>query len=500
MRRAFEELKGHLAQVYDLGRAARLLSWDQQTMMPSGGAAARAEALATLGRLAHERFTSNEVGELLDRLRPYEESLPSDSDEASLIRVVRRDWTKARKVPAELRADIIRAASTGQQAWLQARAASDFPAFLPYLERNVELKRRYVECFEPAGEAYDVLLDDYEEGTTTAEVRAVFARLKEGLLPLIAAVGERADAVDGAVLRGPFPPDRQREVVLGIIRRFGFEDSAWRLDVAPHPFATSFSPGDIRVTTRYGENDLGSVFAAMHECGHGLYEHGVDRALERTPLCSGVSLGLHESQSRLWENLVGRSRPFWRRFFPELRTAFPEALGGVDEDAFYRSVNRVEPSLIRVEADETTYSLHVILRFELEQELVNGTIDLRDLPEAWNAKTKEYLGIDVPDDARGVLQDIHWAGGTLGYFPTYSLGSVMSVQIWEAAKRSIPDLEEQFEAGEFAALREWLREHLHRHGRKFTPKETLARVAGGPIDPEPYLAYLRAKAGEIYGL
>jgi carboxypeptidase Taq len=500
MERAFEELKTHLAQVSDLYRVARLLSWDQQTKMPSGGAAARAEALATLGGVAHERFTSDEIGLLLDALRPYEESLAYDSDEASLIRVTRRDWEKARKVPPELRAEILRSASTAQQVWVRARAESDFPMFLPHLERNVELKRRYVECFEPADAPYDVLLDDYEEGTTTAEVRAVFDRLKEGLLPLIGSVGERSDAVDGAALRGPFPPNRQREFGLEIVRQFGFDEGSWRLDVAAHPFATSLSAGDVRLTTRYSESDLSSIFATMHECGHGLYEQGVDPSLERTTLCGGVSLGLHESQSRLWENLVGRSRSFWRRFYPGLRETFPDALDGMDEESFYRAVNRVIPSLIRVEADETTYSLHVIVRFELEQEIVNGNAELRDLPEAWNAKMKEYLGIDVPDDARGVLQDIHWSGGSFGYFPTYALGSVMSVQIWEAAMRAIPDLEEQVEAGEFVALREWLRENVHQHGRKFTPKETLERAVGGPIDPEPYLAYLEAKVGEIYGL
>ena len=500
MEQRLQDLRARLAQVSDLGRVARVLGWDQQTMMPRGGVATRAEQLATVGHLAHELFTSADVGRLLEELRPYEEGLPADSDDASLIRVTRRDWEKARRVPADLRAETMRSASIAQQAWVEARAESDFSKFLPHLERNVELKRRYVECFEPAGEAYDVLLDDYEHGTTTAEVRTVFDRLKQELPPLVAAIGERADAVDDSFLRGPFPQEGQRAVGLSIIERFGFEAGSWRLDVAPHPFATSFATSDIRLTTRYNEGDLSSLFASMHECGHGLYERGVSPALERTPLASGVSLGLHESQSRLWENLVGRSLPFWRHFYPELAAAFPDVLGGVDVERFHRAVNRVRPSLIRVEADEATYSLHVILRFELEQEIVEGRLDLRDLPEAWNARMMEYLGVDVPDDAHGVLQDIHWAGGTFGYFPTYSLGTVMSVQIWEAARQAIPDLHAQIEAGELGGLREWLRESLHRHGRKLTPKETLERVAGGPIDPEPFLRYLKAKLGEIYGL
>jgi carboxypeptidase Taq len=495
-----QELRERLAQVSDLGKAARVLSWDQQTMMPRGGAAARAEQLATLGRIAHEQFTSDEIGQLLEELRPYGESLPRDSDDASLIRVARRDWEKARKVPPELRAEIMRAASIGQQAWVEARAASDFKAFLPYLSRNVELKLRYIDCFEPDGAPYDVLLDDYEEGMTTAEARTVLERLKEALLPLIGAIADRAEAVDDTVLRSPFPIDTQRRVVYSIIERFGFEQSSWRLDLAPHPFATSFSTTDVRLTTRYSEGDLSALFASMHECGHGLYEHGVSADLERTPLGGGVSLGLHESQSRLWENLVGRSRPFWRGFYPELRAAFPGELEGVDVEDFYRVINRVEPSFIRVDADEATYNLHVVLRFELEQEIIDGRLDLGDLPDAWNGRMREYLGVEVPDDARGVLQDIHWAGGTLGYFPTYSLGNVMSVQIWEAVRAAVPDLDEQIEAGEFAPLREWLRENLHRHGRKFTPRETLERAAGGPIDPEPYLRYLKTKLSEIYGL
>lgn len=496
MTEALRDLKARLAEVDDLGRAARVLDWDQQTMMPAGGGAARAEQLATLGRIAHERFTAPEIGRLLEELRPHEEALPPSSDDACLIRVTRRDYEKAVRVPAELRAEMLRAASLGHQAWVDARAASDFPGFLPHLRRNVDLALRYIECLEPEGEPYDVLLDDYEEGATTAEVREVFERLKDGLLPLVAAVGERGG--DPGPLAGPFPVATQRHVVGTVLGRLGFDPGSWRLDVAAHPFATTFAASDIRLTTRYDEGDLTSLFGAMHEFGHGLYEHGVSPDLERTPLAGGVSLGLHESQSRLWENLVGRGRPFCRWLFPVVRAAFPDALRGTGEEGFYRAVNRVVPSLIRVDADEVTYCLHVILRFELELELVNGTLELRDLPEAWNARMLEYLGVVVPDDAHGVLQDVHWSGGTFGYFPTYALGTVMSVQIWEAASSHLPALEAQLEAGEVGELREWLRESLHVHGRKFTPKETLERLVGGPLDPEPYLAYLARKLDELY--
>ena len=496
---SYTELEARLARIADLSRIARVLSWDQQVIMPPGGAQPRAEQLATLGRTIHEEFTAEEVGRLLEELRPYGESLPYDSDEASLIRVAEQDYEKARRVPPELTAELARAASLGQQVWVQARAESDFAKFLPALGRNVELKRQYIECFEPVDEPYDILLDDYEHAMSTAQVRAVFDRLKEELVTIIQAVAE-APPVDESFLAGPFPIERQKEAVLAILRPLGFDETQWRLDPTPHPFASYSGLTDIRITTRYLEDGLMALFASIHEFGHGLYEHQSSPELDRTTISGGVSLGLHESQSRLWENLVGRSRPFWRRYYEPFQRAFPEVLGDVDVEAFYRAVNRIRPSLIRVEADQVTYNMHVILRFELEQDILAGNVELRDLPEAWNARMQEYLGIDVPDDAYGVLQDVHWSAGVIGYFPTYSLGNVMSVQIWEALRRDLPDLDDQIEAGEFASLREWLRDRIHRHGRKFTPQETLERATGSTIDPEPYLRYLKGKVAELYGV
>jgi len=491
----FDQLKTRLAEIQDLRKIGAVLSWDQQTMMPSAGAGGRAEALATLNRMSHELFVAGETGRLLESLRSYEDSLDPDCDEASLIRVTRADYEKAARVPAELEAEMSRAASHGLQAWVAAREASDFSRFLPALEENVGLKHRYVECFETGTERYDVLLDDYERGMTTAEVRTIFSRLKEELVPLIAGIAERDDPSLADVLTGDFPVERQRSFGHEIVERFGFRPDSWRLDSTEHPFASGAGVNDIRITTHYDPTNFDSLFATIHEYGHGLYEHGVDPALDRTPLGSGVSLGLHESQSRMWENLVGRGRPFWSHVYPSFQSTFPEALGSVELDRFLAAVNRVTPSLIRIHADEVTYNLHVILRFELEQEIVNGRVELRDLPEEWNRRMHEYLGVEVPDDARGVLQDVHWSGGGIGYFPTYSLGNVISVQIWERVRADVPDLEEGFARGDFAPLREWLRKHLHRHGRKFTPKETLERVVGGPIDPGPYLRYLKEKHG-----
>jgi carboxypeptidase Taq len=496
---ALDALRARLAQAQDLHAIGMGLEWDQQVMMPPRGAPLRAEALATLETLHHERFASDETGRLLEAA---EAEINGDGLDDDLVRVARRDWEKARKVPGELKAELARAGATGYEAWTRAREASDWELFRPHLQRLLELKMRYVECFDDADCAYDVLLDDYEEGTTTAEVAAVFDEVKTGLVPLIAEIGARADRVDDSCLHGSFPVERQEALIRRVLPSFGFDPAAWRLDVTVHPFASKLGTSDIRITTRYDPEFFNvAFFGSLHETGHGLYESGCDAVLDRTPLVGGVSLGLHESQSRLWENVVGRGRPFSGWMLPRLREAFPERFGAVDLDTYYGAVNKVEPSLIRVEADEATYSLHIILRFELEQEMIEGRIDLADLPEAWNAKMHEYLGVEVPDDAEGVLQDVHWSAGLLGYFPTYALGNVMAAQIWERVRAERPGLEAEIGAGELAPLREWLAERLYRHGRRRTPKETLAHAIGGAsLDAAPYLAYLREKLGAIYGL
>jgi carboxypeptidase Taq len=495
MQPSFDDLKSRLAEIHDLRRAQEILFWDQTVMMPPGGGPVRGAQVTTLDRIAHEKFISDEIGTLLEDLAGYEQELDYDSDDASLIRTTRRDWEKAYRVPADLAAEMTGAAADAHDVWAKARADNDYALFLPHLERAVELKRRYVECFEGYDEPYDVLLDDYEPGMRTAEVRKVFDDLKAELIPLIADIG----SVDGddAFMDGPWPIEAQSDYSLKIIKRFGFDESFARLDLTVHPFAASSGTQDIRLTTRYKEDDITSIFTAMHECGHGLYEHGVSPSLERTPLCHGVSSALHESQSRMWENIVGRSTSFWNHFYPSFQAAFPEAVGDVDQERFYRAINRVKPSLIRVDADEATYNLHIILRFELEQEIMAGSIDLKELPAIWNARFEEYLGIPVPNDTLGVLQDVHWSGGGFGYFPTYSLGNIVSVQIWEKVLSEIPDLPEQFEQGEFGQLHEWLRDRLYVLGRKFTPQETLERVVGGPLDAAPYVRYLKDKLGAL---
>ena len=492
----FAELRTRLAEISDLNKTLALLSWDQHVMMPPGGSNARAGMMETVGRIRHQKFIDPELGRLLDDLRDWGKQQEYDSFEASLIRVTARDWQKASRVPPDLQAARTRASVLAYDVWVHARANNDFSSFLPALRENIDLCKRYVECFEPGDEPYDVLLDDFERDLKTAEVRRIFEYVKEHQGPLIREYGGTQEGT-----KGPFPRELQEQFEREVVGRFGWDKHDWRLDPTVHPFASGTAIDDIRLTTRYFDDNLDGLFGTMHEFGHGLYEHQVGKELERSPLARGVSLGMHESQSRMWENLVGRSLPFWRHWFPRLQELYPHAFAGYDADRWYAEVNSVEPSLIRVESDEVTYNFHIILRFELEQELINGTVDLAKLPEEWNSRMWDYLGIEVPDDTHGVLQDVHWSGGSLGYFSTYALGNLISAQIWERLTADVPDVYDAIGEGEYAPLRDWLRENLHRHGRKFTPGETLERVVGTrEIDPEPYVRYLREKFSGIYGL
>ena len=486
-----DRLRAVLAEIADLQHAEMVLDWDSRVSMPHAGARARAEASATIGRLAHEKFISDVVGELLDELRPVEEGLDPESVDAALIRVTRRDWERYRRVPPELAGEMRLASGIAVAAWDDAKAASDFASFAPHLERQLELKHRYIECFPETEKPYDVLLQDWEEGMTTAQVENVFATLKRELVPLVEQAQERQ--VDLSPIQGPFAIERQKQASARILDALGFAAESWRIDETPHPFASNPGTGDVRLTTHYDEHNLHALFSSMHEFGHGVYEWGVDPALARTPLGSGASSALHESQSRTWENLVGRSRGFWRWFYPQLQSIFDEQLGGVDEDAFYDAINAVRPGLVRIDADEVTYGLHIILRFELEQQLLSGAVTVADVPNAWNELMQQFLGLEVTDHAHGVLQDMHWPIGLVGYFPTYQLGNVISVQIWERALADLGDVEEQFARGEFVPLRDWLREHVYQFGRRFEPQELLRRVTGSELDPAPYLGYLRSK-------
>ena len=504
MRDDLEQLRDRLAEIHDLGRAAALLAWDERTMMPASGAEARAEQLATLAAVRHRMFCDDEVGRLIEAARPAVASLDPESEPASLIRVAARDWAKARRVPSELRAEIARASALGEAAWREARRRSDFALLRPHLERNVELAQRFAahyDGFEAFEHPYDPLLDEYEPEMGTDQMRRLLAELRAGLAPLLDAVSAHPDAVDDSCLHGSFPEPAQRELVRELIAELPLDPEAWRLDPTAHPFASAISPRDVRLTTRYDETYLGTaLFGALHEAGHGLYDSGVDPELRRGPLGRPRSLGLHESQSRLWENCVGRSRPYLERLLPRLRATFGGRFDQIGPDELYRAANRVRPSLIRVEADELTYNLHVLVRFELELELFEGRLEVADLPEAWGVLMREYVGVEVPDDATGVLQDVHWAAGSFGYFPTYSFGNVIAAQLWEAAQRELPALDESIAAGDLGPLGDWLRENVYRHGRKLSVQETVERATGGPIDVGPCVRRLGAKFGEIYGL
>jgi carboxypeptidase Taq len=495
---AVEELRERLGAIHDLSRAASLLAWDERTMMPSGGAEARAQTLATLARVRHEMFCADDIGRLVDQVRSEQGDVaPGESIEADLARVVARDWEKARRVPSDLQAEMAHASSTAENAWVEAKQRSDFAMLLPHLQQNIDLTKRYVDCFDGFPgftHPYDPLLDEYEPEMTTDRMRAVLTGLREGLVPLVREAADSGSGESEDPFRGEFPADRQRELVAEMISELPFEEGSWRIDPTEHPFAISIGRGDVRLTTRYDESNLSmALFSAMHEAGHGLYESGVDVELRRTPLAKPRSLGLHESQSRLWENWVARSRPYLERLLPRLRERFPASFDEVEGEQLYRGANRVERSLIRIDADEVTYNLHILIRFELELEIFEGGLELTELPEAWNARYRDYLGVEVPDDAHGVLQDVHWPSGAFGYFPTYSLGNIIAGQLWDAADRDLGDLHSSIGEGDLASLGEWLRDRVHRHGRRLSPAEILDRAGCGELSAEPLLEHLRER-------
>jgi carboxypeptidase Taq len=496
-----DRLKEILAEVTDLGRAAMMLDWDQETYMPPGGVKGKAEQISTLQRLAHERFTSGEVGKLLESLENEVARQPYDSNEASLVRVVRRDYDQQVKVPSALVSDIAHSTSTARPFWEKARADDNFALFAPHLEKNVELNRRLADALGYEKRPYDALINVFEPGLTTKQLEDLFTQLRTAIVPLVADIARHADAVDDRVVHGRFDPDLQVKYGMSVVTKLGYDLERGRQDISAHPFETSFGPGDTRITTRIAPDFFNMCFFGLvHESGHAMYQQGISEELDRTPLWDGASPGVHESQSRMWENLVGRGQPFWKHFFPSLRSTFPEQFRGADEVSFYHAVNKSEPSLIRVESDEVTYNLHILLRFELENEMLEGKLKVKDLPEAWRARFKSYLGIDVPNDRDGALQDIHWTGGSFGIFPGYTLGNLIGAQLMEKARTDMPGLDGQIEKGEFAPLLGWLRKNLHRHGRKFTPNELLERATGKPLTAEPWIAYVRQKFGALYGL
>jgi carboxypeptidase Taq len=492
-------LRAQLAEIWDLKHVTWLLEWDQQCFLPPAAGEGRAEQLGTLQRLVHERLTSEELGREIDRLAERTRGLDPDSDEVRLVAVSRRVRDRLVRVPADLVGETARVTGVAYGEWTRAREQNDFARFQPHMERIVDLKRRLADCLAPYDHVYDPLLDEYEPAMKTADVRRIFGRLRDPLVAMIRSAAERPP-VDDSFLRRGFDEAAQWAFATEVVGELGYDWSRGRQDRTVHPFSISLGFDDVRITTRVAPNYFPTcLFGSVHEAGHAMYEQGFDRSLARSPLADGASLGVHESQSRLWENLVARSLPFWEHFYPRLRARFPGVLDDVGLEAFHRGINRVSPSSIRVEADEATYNLHIMLRLDLEIRMIEGTLAVKDLPAAWNAAMKEYLGVVPPDDAHGVLQDVHWSGGSIGYFPTYALGNLIAAQLWERIQADLPGLDEDFRHGRFGGLLAWLRAAVHRHGAKFAPQELVRRVTGSPIDPAPYLRYLEGKLAAVYG-
>ncbi|HRX01798.1 MAG TPA: carboxypeptidase M32 [Anaerolineae bacterium] len=501
MNTKLQELKSRLREASDLNSAASVLYWDQTTYMPSGGAAARGRQMAALQMLAQEKATDPAIGRLLDDLQPYEESLPYEDDDASLLRVARRDYKRQTRLPADFVGEMAEHSIESYQTWIKARPANDFAAVAPMLEKTLDLSRRYADYFPGYDHIADPLIDESDPGMTVATLRPLFKELRAQLVPLVDAIAAQPVPDDSFIYRD-FMEQQQWDFGVDIVRRYGYDFERGRQDKTHHPYMIRFSAGDVRITTRFSKNNLiDGLFSTLHEAGHAMYEQGVALDYDATPLGHGASSGVHESQSRLWENVVGRSRPFWSYFYPRLQAVFPAQLNDVSEDAFYRAINLVRPSLIRVDADEVTYNLHVIIRFELELALLEGTLAIKDLPDAWQASYQESLGIQAPDNRDGVLQDVHWYSGPIGgVFQGYTLGNIMGAAFWQAATQANPDVTNDIAQGEFATLHSWLADNIYRHGRKFTADELIERVTGGALSIDPYVAYLRGKFGEMYGI
>lgn len=500
MQAKMEALKNRLREIYDLDAMGALLNWDQSTQMPTGGGAARARQSALVAQLSHERLSSPELGKLLDELQAYGESLPYESDDASLIRIARIQFEEAAKIPASLIAEFEEASANSYQAWAKARPENDFAAVLPHLERQLDYSRRIAECFDYEHIA-DPLIATYNRGLSTERIRKLFAELRLALVDLLKNI-QQAEQVDDSFLHQSFPKALQYEFARKAITAFGYDWQRGRMDETAHPFATRFSIGDVRITTRANEMHLGDgVFATMHEAGHAMYEQGVNPAYEPSVLARGASAGVHESQSRLWENRVGRGKEFWQYFYPELQKLFPEQLKDVSQSAFYKAINKVQTGLIRVQADEVTYNLHIMLRSDLAIDLLEGSLAVKDLPDAWNARYESDLGVTPPDFKNGVMQDVHWYFGAIGgSFEGYTIGNILGAQYYDTLLAQKPNIPQEIAAGQFATLHNWLKENIWQHGRKFNTLEITERITGESISVQPLIKYLNTKFGEIYNL
>ena len=500
-KQAYAALITELRETTLLSSVSSVLNWDERTQLPPKGAEHRGNQAALLARMIHVRRTSPRVGELLSAVEQSDLMRDPQSDVMTNVRETRREYDRNRKLPESLVEEQAKLGVLAQHAWGEARKKADFGAFAPWLEKTIVLKKQEAQCVGYREHVYDALLDEFEPGDMTAQLRKVFEELRGPLVDLIRRIGEVERPTPAEILERDYPPAAQEKLAREAAAAVGFDFQAGRLDVSLHPFCTDLGPGDVRMTTRYDPKYFGDAFfGVLHETGHGLYEQGLPAEHFGTPRGQAISLGIHESQSRMWENLVGRSRAFWRYFLPKARTAFAGALAGVSDEDWYRAINDVRPSFIRTESDEATYNLHILLRFELEQAIMTGQLSVADLPGAWNQKMKEYLGIAPPDAAKGVLQDIHWSGGAIGYFPTYTLGNLYAAQFFEQARMDLGDLDGMLGRGEFAPLLGWLRKNIHSQGRRYTARQLVKKVSGHELSAKPLLDHLNRKAAEVYGV
>jgi len=499
--KAYDEMVKRVKQINLLQSCGSLLGWDERTYMPRNGAGNRAEQQSLLAGIAHEQFTSPQINDLLCQVEGSDLVSDSLSPAAVNTREIRRAYDKKIKIPKELVEEISKTITLAEQAWVEARAKSEFPMFAPYLSKMIDLKRREAEAMGDKKEADDALLDDCEPGGNVENIKKIFADLRKDLIPLVEAIAHSSRKPDISILRRNYPVECQEIFCKAAATAMGFDFNGGRLDVTAHAFCTTIGTGDVRILTNYNPNNLAqALFGVLHEAGHGLYEQGLDQQYFGLPMADSVSLGIHESQSRMWENIIGRSRSFWECFFPRARQIFWEALNGVKLDDFYFAVNDVRPSFIRVTADEATYNLHILLRFEIEHAIFNNDLKTNDIPGVWNEKFEEYLGIRPPDDARGCLQDVHWGAGLVGYFPTYTLGNLYSAQFFAKAKADLGNLDSQFARGEFKPFLGWLRQNIHCHGRRYNASDLVKKVTGQPLNHSYLIDYLKTKYSALYGI
>jgi carboxypeptidase Taq len=494
----YQHVMARAAELADLESAGALLGWDQETFMPKGGADGRSQVSSTLAGVIHQKLTHPGLREDIDALDDGMDGL--DDTARAQVQELARLSRRAAKVPERLVMEMAQTQSKATWVWAEARERKDYPAFAPYLEKIYGLKREAAEAIGYEEEPYEALLDEYEPGAKVSDIARTLAEVRDFLIPMVKAITDSGRKPDPKLLAGPYDTQRQDAFGREIVAAMGFDMGSGRLDLSAHPFTSGIHAGDVRLTTRYKDDLSVGLFGTMHEAGHGIYEQNLPAEHRRTPIGTSTSLGIHESQSRMWENLVGRSMPFWTHFYPKLQALFPEHLGSASLDEFYRAINTVQPSFIRIEADEVTYNLHIILRFELERELLSGKLAVKNLPEAWNQRFERYLGLTPPTPDLGVMQDIHWASGYIGYFPTYTLGNLYASQLYEAAVRDVPGLEQGFTQGNLIPLRDWLVEHVHRWGRRYSTAELVERATGRGPTGEPFTRYLKAKFGPLYGL